>query len=416
MDTLGRDALQTGKGIFKYKDTIDIPSLAMIDDVMGMAHCGDASIELNAIINAKMESKKLRLGEDKCFKLHICKKGGKCNQILKVHEANMKDASTVTYLGDVVSDAGTIDATIDQRGQKAEGITTQIASILSSISLGNFHFDIALVMRDALFTNSIMTNAEVWHNVKLYHVQSLESYDVNLLRKILNAHSKTANEAFFLELGRYPLRFVLSKRRCMYLWHIVHRDTDELIWKIYEAQKCNPNKGDWYEILQTERTSLNILVTDDEISKMSKTKFKSLVEKKIRENVEKYLNKLAASHSKSEFIVGDKFEKKRYFSDRRFSREDVQLLFALRTRMINCKSNFKNQFGTNLICRICKVDGSIEDEDHILICPELTDGQSEVQFTDVFGDVNSQYNAVQMYKKIIRRRRVYLEILDSTDH
>ena len=80
------------------------------------------------------------------------------------------------------------------------------------------------------------------------------------------------------------------------------------------------------------------------------------------------------------------------------------------------KSNFKNQFGNNLICRICKVEGSIEDEDHILICPELTDGQSEVQFTDVFGDVNSQYNAVQVYKKIIRRRSVYLEILDSTDH
>ena len=107
----------------------------MIDDVMGMAHCGDASIELNAIINAKMENKKLRLGEDKCFKVHICKRGEQCNQILKVHEATMKDASQVTYLGDVISDSGTIDATIAQRGQKAEGITTQIVSMLSSISL-----------------------------------------------------------------------------------------------------------------------------------------------------------------------------------------------------------------------------------------------------------------------------------------
>ena len=82
--------------------------------------------------------------------------------------------------------------------------------------------------------------------------------------------------------------------------------------------------------------------------------------------------------------------------------------------MTNCKSNFKNQFGNDLTCRICKIHGSIENEDHILICPELTDGQSEVQFTDVFGDVNSQFNAVQVYKKIIRRRSVHLEILDST--
>ena len=414
MDTLGRDALETGQGIFKYKDTIDIPSLAMIDDVMGMAHCGDASIELNAIINAKMENKKLRLGEDKCFKVHICKRGEQCNQILKVHEATMKDASQVTYLGDVISDSGTIDATIAQRGQKAEGITTQIVSMLSSISLGNFHFDIAMVMRDALFANAIMTNAEVWHNVKLHHVQSLESYDVNHLRKVLNAHSKTAIEAFFLELGKYPLRFVLAKRRCMYLWHIVHRDTDELIWKIYEAQKCQPNKGDWFEILQTERTSLNILESDDEIAKMSRNKFSNLVDKKIKENVIKYLNELAAPHSKSEFIVSDKFEKKKYFSDRRFSREDVQLLFALRTRMTNCKSNFKMQFANNLTCRICKLDGSVEDEDHILICPELTDGQTEIQFTDVFGDVNSQYNAVQVYKKVIRKRNIHLEKIENS--
>ena len=90
-----------------------------------MAHCGDASIELNAIINGKMENKKLRLGEDKCFRVHICLRGEKCNQLLKVHEATMKDASQVTYLGDAISDSGTIYATIAQWGQKAESITHQ---------------------------------------------------------------------------------------------------------------------------------------------------------------------------------------------------------------------------------------------------------------------------------------------------
>ena len=67
MDSLGREALQTGCGLFKYRSTIDVPALAMIDDVLGMAVCGDQSIELNAMINAKMETKKLRLSDDKCF-------------------------------------------------------------------------------------------------------------------------------------------------------------------------------------------------------------------------------------------------------------------------------------------------------------------------------------------------------------
>ena len=114
----------------------------MIDDVMGMSRCGDSSIELNAIINAKIESKKLRLSEEKCCKVHMCKTTEMCTQILKVHTVNMKNASQVTYLGDAISETGQIDETITQRGQKAEGIITQISSILSSISLGSFDFDI----------------------------------------------------------------------------------------------------------------------------------------------------------------------------------------------------------------------------------------------------------------------------------
>ena len=98
MDTIGKDSLQTGNGLLKYKGAVDIPSLAMIDDVMGMSLCGDSSIQLNATINNKMESKKLRLSEDKCCKVHICKTSENCTQILKVHTANMKNASEVTYL------------------------------------------------------------------------------------------------------------------------------------------------------------------------------------------------------------------------------------------------------------------------------------------------------------------------------
>ena len=85
MDTLGRDSLRTGVGIFKYKNSVDIPALAIFDDVMGMAVCGDQSIELNAIINSK-----LRLSHKKCYKIHICKKTENCSQLLKVHDKEMR--------------------------------------------------------------------------------------------------------------------------------------------------------------------------------------------------------------------------------------------------------------------------------------------------------------------------------------
>ena len=150
-------------------------------------------------------------------------------------------------------------------------------SILSSVCLGSFHFDIALVLRDALFINSIMVNSEVWHNVQLKHVKSLENSDLNLMKKILNSHSKTATEAYYIELAKYPLRFTLSKRRLMYLWHILHRDKRELIVKMYKAQSCDENRGDWVQIIQEERLKYGILETDEEISKMSKNTFKRAI-------------------------------------------------------------------------------------------------------------------------------------------
>ena len=50
--------------------------------------------------------------------------------------------------------------------------------MLSSISLGSFHYDIALVLRDAKFTNSIPTNSEVWYNMQQKHTDSLEKSDL----------------------------------------------------------------------------------------------------------------------------------------------------------------------------------------------------------------------------------------------
>ena len=95
-----------------------------------------------------MENKKLRLSKDKCYKIHICKRVEECTQVLKAHDTNMKNVTQATYLGDVVSEKGTIDETIAQKSKKSLGIITQIISILSSFCLGNFHFDIALVLKE----------------------------------------------------------------------------------------------------------------------------------------------------------------------------------------------------------------------------------------------------------------------------
>ena len=63
-----------------------------------------------------------------------------------------------------------------------------------------------------MLINGIITNAEVWYNVNEEHYKILEAADKDLFRNIFNAHSKTASELFYLETGKIPIRFVISKR------------------------------------------------------------------------------------------------------------------------------------------------------------------------------------------------------------
>ena len=85
----------------------------------------------------------------------------------------------------------------------------------------------------------------------------------DLFRKIFNAHSKTPCETFFYETGKYPLRFVWAKRRLMYLWQLLHRDEDELVSKVYKAQKLTHTRGDWYQIIKADKLKYGISESDE---------------------------------------------------------------------------------------------------------------------------------------------------------
>ena len=66
-----------------------------------------------------------------------------------------------------------------------------------------------------------------------------------LIKYIIRAHPKVQNEFLHLETGLMPLKYIILNRRLMYLLNILKRPEDNLIRKICETQKINPNKGDF---------------------------------------------------------------------------------------------------------------------------------------------------------------------------
>ena len=71
MDKLSKLMLQHEHLLYKYRGKFSVPTLQMVDDIITAVTCGSTATAVNAIVNAFIEAKKLKLGNKKCGKIHI---------------------------------------------------------------------------------------------------------------------------------------------------------------------------------------------------------------------------------------------------------------------------------------------------------------------------------------------------------
>ena len=135
MDPIGKECAKKGEHLYTYKGMVKVMPLAMIDDLLGMAECGEKSLDLNTVINSKIEMKKLRFhtpdanGKSKCHVIHVGKHKEECPS-LKVHGCPVEKVKSDTYLGDIISHDGRNKLNIEARTVKGLGIVSQIMDIL----------------------------------------------------------------------------------------------------------------------------------------------------------------------------------------------------------------------------------------------------------------------------------------------
>ena len=112
----------------------------------------------------------------------------------------------------------------------------------------------------------------------------------------------------------------------------------------------------------------------------------------IEHRVLHYLNTLEGGHSKSEKLAKKKLRPEEYFVDSRFSRSDVELLLALRTRMVRTiKSNFPAQNKNDIACQICHVQ--VDCQQHLPSCIEPSKHATvpiDMKYKDIFGNTEKQ--------------------------
>ena len=124
MDKLAQVAYNNADLLYMYKGLVAVPPICMVDDVLSIQKCSEAT-QINAAINSFIEFKKLTLSHKKCSRIHIGQNSDYCSE-LKVHQSTMKNSTREKYLGDYIDTTGKIKATLDDRIQKGYGILSEI--------------------------------------------------------------------------------------------------------------------------------------------------------------------------------------------------------------------------------------------------------------------------------------------------
>ena len=102
----------------------------------------------------------------------------------------------------------------------------------------------------------LLFNADTWLRLTKEDIRKLESIDLMFLRKIFSVPIFTPKPSLYLESGCIPLRYIIKGKRIMFLHHILTRNEDALIAKVFWAQVNQTAKGDWCQVV---REDLDIL-------------------------------------------------------------------------------------------------------------------------------------------------------------
>ena len=152
VDTFGKECIAEQKHLYMYKETVGVPPLAMVDDLVAISHCGLDSVVMNAFLNSKSNVKKLQFGIQKCHKLHVGKEKKSCPDLyldewvvevvdhseaggeitledVENDEQIVEGVAEERYLGDIISKDGKNAKNINARTAKGNGNINQIMSI-----------------------------------------------------------------------------------------------------------------------------------------------------------------------------------------------------------------------------------------------------------------------------------------------
>ena len=428
VDSIGKECIAEGHG-YLYKGKLPVPFLGLVDDIIGITNAGLDAQKMNTFINVKSAEKTLQFGPKKCKSMLV---GKNCANIVqsdifvdnwKIEYEDIPDSAETKlvetfcgqiamqrteeqkYLGFVLSSKGDNMANIREVKKKSIGVIRKIMNKLKCLNLQKYYFECAMIFMDSMLRGSILYAADMYYNLKESELRQIERIEESYLRQVLKTTRGCPISQIYLETGQIPARFEIKKMRLMYLKNILEQNEDSQIFKFFQLQMAEPSKGDWVSRCSTDLKELGISEQFDEIKKMKKIKFSTLVKSRVRDNALQYLKK--KQRSKGSEIVYNNTELADYLQPiNPMPIEKKQKLFAVRNRMIQIPNNFpKSETKAKCFC------GKIEDMSHVYNCKILNEEviPSEKYENIYNGTISQQTEILKKFEQNMDKREQILK-------
>ena len=175
-----------------------------------------------------------------------------------------------------------------------------------------------------------------------------------------------------LEVGLEPIRYIIMRRRLMYLQHIMKQNETSLIKHFFLTQTKSLKKKDWGNRVLEDLKHLEINITFKDIEDMPTAKYKNMIKKQIKCKSLEYLLMIRNKRNgKGMELSYQKLTMQNYLftEDIDISNEERKFIFQMRTKMsFRIKTHFRNMHH-NVFCGGCNLEESTTK--HTLECITL---------------------------------------------
>ena len=159
------------------------------------------------------------------------------------------------------------------------------------------------------------------------------------------------------------------------------------------------------QLVTSDLQKCGLEFNEEFIRNCSKQRYKHLIKAKIYTLAHDHLKQ----NRSSKLSNLTEFKLQNYLSTDKLNLKSKRLLFVLRLRMVpDIRENFKSKFNNNTICPLCFEHS--DDQQGLLTCriilseSNLKEEIRKISYSDIFGTLDQQIGAVQVFEKVLKFR------------